>query len=191
MDTSSISLHSIGIGRHAATQLFISFYSRPRQRRFVVFQCTQSTATDTILYTSTQIFCLFYNVERRRSLREETGGQILHWEELLWWTISFKDINARSDWVAVGEILTTRLWRIGIQGASGSPRNLLTAFGPALERGRGSGPRIEVNMARHPRLPAPDGGPPLAILDRATLDPWILHNRTCRRQLKGDATEQG
>lgn len=71
---SSISLHSMH-RRHMATKLFTSFYLQLRQGRCAVIKCTQSTATDTILYTPTQKI-LFCPIQPSRPSRRGKGGQI-------------------------------------------------------------------------------------------------------------------
>lgn len=161
-----------------------SFYLRLRQGRCVVIKCTQPTATDTILYTPTQYFLSVLLRAAAQIFETGEGRPYLHRSELLCGIISLMDIDARSDLWAVGSVTvfakkTTRPCSIRIQGTPGSLRNPSRSSGPGLERGRKSGPRIEVKRGEHGSSSStPCAGqmcPPLAILGRATLVPWI-HN---------------
>lgn len=65
-----------------------------------------------------RIFCLFYTLQLRRSLRQGIGGQMLHWKELLCGIISLRDGNARSEIRVVGsvKVLTEKTTRPGSTG---------------------------------------------------------------------------
>lgn len=145
-----------------------------------------------------RIFCLFYPVQLRRSSRGEAGRSYLHWRELLCGIISLMDINARSDLWAVGSetVLTketTRPCSIRIQGTPDSLSNPSRSSGPGPERGRKFGSRIEVmrgNMARHPRLPAPNGCPLSPFWVEQRWSPGFI-TYLLQTADAGDAKEQG